>query len=24
LWYHDGAWYCDQAGTPVAALGSLP
>jgi len=23
LWYHDGAWYCDQAGTPIAALGSL-
>jgi hypothetical protein len=23
LWYHDGAWYCDQERTPIAPLGSL-
>ena len=23
LWYHDGAWHCDQEKTAVAPLGSL-
>jgi hypothetical protein len=23
LWYHDGAWHCDQEMTPIAPLGSL-
>jgi len=24
LWYHDGAWFCEQEKTRIAAVGALP
>jgi hypothetical protein len=24
LWFHDGAWFCDQDKLPIAPLGELP
>jgi len=24
LWYHDGAWFCDQDNAVIAKLGELP